>query len=104
MVLDLFLVAAELCLHLVQGRIDRRHHVVMALVGYEVVLVFGLDEALDLGLVFLGLLEIDRDLDHGQSVEDVEEFESFLPDDGLIRFAEVPVAVGYLDLHEFAPC
>ena len=104
MVLDLFLVAAELCLHLVQGRIDRRHHVWMAFLGDEIMLVFGLDEELDLGLVHLGLLEIDRDLDHCQSIEDVEEFEGFLSNDGLVCFTEVPVAVGYLDLHVFAPC
>ena len=53
MVLDFFLVAAQLALQLGQGQIDRRQQVGMALAGDEVVLVLGLDDELDRFLVVL---------------------------------------------------
>src|SRR5262245_51118192 len=77
-VLDRFLVAAELALQLVHGQVHRGDHVVVGVLGDEVVLVFRLDEKLDPGLVFLGLLDIDRHLDHREAVEDVGELEGLL--------------------------
>src|SRR5262245_57628735 len=102
-VLDLFFIAAKLSLKLVQHQIDRREHVVLILAGDEVVLVLGLNEELDEGLVLLGLLDVHRDLDHGQPVEHVGKFERLLADDCLGCITEVTVPDGDLHLHDATP-
>lgn len=92
MILDLLFVTSQLSLHFVQGRIDSDHQIMVGLVGDEIVFMFGLDEELGGGFVFLSFLEVDRHLDHREAIENVQEFESFLANLGLMRFAEVPVA------------
>src|SRR5205085_1937257 len=54
-VLDLFLVAADLALDLVQGQVDRSHQVRLTFLRDKVVLVFGLDDELDVAALLFGL-------------------------------------------------
>src|SRR5262249_30248216 len=95
-ILDALLVAAQLLLDLVQGQVHGGEQFAVGLAGNEVVLVLGLDDELH---VLAVLAEIDGDLDHGQPLEVVEQFLSFLPDVVLCVFVQVAVASGDLDLH-----
>lgn len=99
MVLDLFLVSTQLPLQLVQHQVHGRHHVLMTLVGDKVVLVLGLHDELDVLLVVVRLVEIDRHLDHRQAIEDIRQLQGLLADGRLVGVVQMSMARRNLHLH-----
>ena len=70
MVLDPFLVLAQLLIDPIQGPIDRRAELLRALGGDEIVLVFRGNEDFD---VLVGAGDVDDHLDHHEAVEVIFE-------------------------------
>jgi hypothetical protein len=97
MVLDPFLVLAQLLIDPIQGPIDGRAEFLRALGGDEIVLVLRGNKKFDV-LVVTG--DVDDHLDHHESVKMVLESHKLLTDLLLMFIAEVPVTRGDLGLHE----
>ena len=96
MVLDLFFVATDLALDLLQRQVDCRIQIRMGLACHQVVLVFRLDDELDM---IGSLLEIDRHLDERNAVEKVQQLLGLVANELLMGVAEVTVACGDFNLH-----
>jgi hypothetical protein len=88
-VLDLFLVPVNLVLDSFHGQVDRRHQFFVLVVSDKVVLVLRVDQ--DFDLLENLIAEIDRDLDHADAVEDMEEFLGSLSDVLLVLVTQMPV-------------
>ena len=71
MVLNLFLVAAKLHLCFVQGHINGLKKLITLFMGYKVVLVFRLDQKLNMKPI---LLMVHGDLDHREAIKKVGKF------------------------------
>jgi hypothetical protein len=97
MVLDPFLVLAQLLIDPIQGPIDGRAEFLRALGGNEIVLVLRGNKNFD---AFVVTGDVDDHLDHHESAEVSLEPDELLADLLLMFIAEVPVTRGDLGLHE----
>ena len=95
-VLDLFLVTAELLLDLVNANIHRRFRCRPRFLGNKIVLVLGRDQNLDLPAV---LAVIDRDFDRHQATEVFEQLLGLIVQVTLLLGVQPTVTGRYLDLH-----
>src|SRR5581483_1855534 len=100
MVLDLFLVLAQLVRELVQDLVGGGQHVLVPLPRHQLVLVLQGHQELDQARL---VRQVHRHLDHHNPVEQVEQFVRLLPDEPLRLVTEVPVAGRDLDLHVGTP-
>ena len=101
MILDLFFVPIHLMLDPINCQIQSNQQIFVAIFRHKVVFVLGVDE--DFYFLERLVLEIDRDLDHGNPGEIVEQFFGLLPDLLLMFFTQMPMSGGDFYLHSREP-
>lgn len=85
----------------VDCEIDGHHEVFILTFRHEIVLVLGIDKDFHLPVDLIG--QIDRHLDHRNSVEIMKELVDLLSDLALVFFTQMPVPGAHFDLHDRKP-
>lgn len=98
-VLNLSLVMRDLLFHMRGGSGERCQHVGIVVGGDELAVVLGSCDNLDLQLSVVPPVKIDGDLDHRETVEEVEELFRLLLELLLGGIVQVPVAGRDFHLH-----
>jgi hypothetical protein len=102
-VLDFFFVFMHLMLNALDGQIDRMHQIFVLVDRDKIVLVLGID--FHFALLVNAILQVARDFDHGDSVEEMQQFFAFDGDGFLMLFVEMPMSGRDFHLHvRKSPC
>jgi hypothetical protein len=98
-ILNLLFMVCDLLLHMGHGSRERMHHINVFVAANELAIMFGGCDNLHFQFAIAFFVEIDRDLNHGQSVEEVEKFFSLLRELLLDGVVQLPVSGGDFHLH-----
>jgi hypothetical protein len=98
-ILQLFLVMLDLVLDPFSGKVERRHHVRVAIRRHELMFVFGVCQNFDSEFVVPITVEVYRYRDLRESVEEMKQLFSLFLKLLLVFFAQVPMSGRDCHLH-----